>query len=287
MIRSARRAIALLVLVSCAGGQAASNDAPASDAVAVESGQFSGIEGEFTQGGWVRGRAPAGLASLSIDGTVVPVAEDGTFFAAFDRDAQGSATLSAIMPGGASVDRTFEISPRDWQISHVNVARGRGNDLEAYWAKREPEYNAIRDARAMRTEATGWQQDFKWPLKSRISGYFGRQRIYAGEPGSYHGGIDLAAGYGTPIMAPADGVVVLARTGFSLEGGILIVDHGAGLNSAFIHLSSLKVKEGQSVQQGQYIGDVGNTGRTSGPHLHWSLMWNDARIDPLLLAGPM
>ncbi|MEL7447431.1 MAG: M23 family metallopeptidase, partial [Pseudomonadota bacterium] len=181
----------------------------------------------------------------------------------------------------------LEVSSREWNIQRVNVAKRASGSSEAWWKKREPEWMAIRDARAKETGAEGWKQDFIWPVKGRISGHFGRQRIYRGEPGSYHSGIDIAPGGGKPFVAPADGVVVLARTGFSLEGGIIILDHGAGLNSAFIHLSKLAVDEGDAVKQGQYIGNVGATGRATGPHLHWSLKWNDSRLDPYLFVGPM
>ena len=276
----------LIALASCSGSEAASND-NADLAVAAERTGFDAIEGEFTQGGWVRGKAPNGVTSIAMGDTSVPVLEDGTFFAAFDRDAGDVATLTATLGNGETLDKTFAISKRAWKISRVSVSRGRGKNLEAWWKKREPEYNAIQEARAKQTGATGWQQDFIWPVRGRITGFFGRQRIYAGEPGPYHSGIDVAANTGTPLVAPADGVIVLARTGFSLEGGIVIVDHGAGLNSAFIHLSSVPVKEGQPVKQGQLIGKVGSTGRSTGPHMHWSLMWGKSRIDPLLMTGPI
>jgi murein DD-endopeptidase MepM/ murein hydrolase activator NlpD len=278
----------LLALASCSVSEASSNDNASADmTVAAERTGFEAIEGEFTQGGWVRGKAPSGVTTVSMGEKVIAVGEDGSFFAAFDRDEGDLATLTATLGNGETRDKMLAISPRQWKISRVSVSRGRGNNLEAWWKKREPEYNAIRDARARETGATGWKQDFIWPTRGRISGFFGRQRIYAGEPGPYHSGIDVAAGTGTPIVAPADGVIVLARTGFSLEGGIVIVDHGAGLNSAFIHLSKVPVIEGQRVKQGQLIGNVGSTGRSTGPHMHWSLMWGESRIDPLLMAGPM
>jgi murein DD-endopeptidase MepM/ murein hydrolase activator NlpD len=122
------------------------------------------------------------------------------------------------------------------------------------------------------------------PVAGRISGLFGGQRIYNGTPGSYHSGMDIAATSGTVYVAPADGVVILAAAdAFTLEGHLLIIDHGMGLNSAFLHSSELLVKEGDVVKQGQPIGKVGMTGRASGPHLHWGMKWNNARIDPKLL----
>ncbi len=243
--------------------------------------------GELTQGGYIRGTVPTSTASATLGEETLDIAEDGTFFAAFDRDSENEVALSATLTSGEIVTETLTISDRDWQIERVNVARRKLRDPEAYWRQREPEHNAIVDARAKVTGATGWQQEFIWPVKGRISGRFGRQRIYRGEPGSYHSGIDIAPGNGVPFVAPADGVVVLARTGFSLEGGLIIIDHGAGLNSSFLHCSRIVVEEGEAVRQGQHIGNVGSTGRSTGPHLHWGLKWNDARFDPILLAGPM
>ena len=248
--------------------------------------QFS-YDGALTQGGFIRGSAPAGAVSARLDDQDILLGEEGAFFAAFDRDSPARVTLSATLANGAVISETLELTAREWQIERVNVARRKLRDPEAYWRAREPEHNAIVAARARETDAAGWQQDFIWPVEGRISGRFGRQRIYRGEPGSYHSGIDIAQPTGTPFVAPADGVVVLARTGFSLEGGLIIIDHGAGLNSAYLHAAKIHVEEGQSVRQGEHIGDVGSTGRSTGPHLHWGLKWYDARFDPILLAGPM
>lgn len=246
------------------------------------------LEGEFEQGGYIRGQAAPSVVSATIDGTPVELdVRDRTFFIGLDRDAGTSAELVFTAGDGQTLTQQIRIQPRDWQIERVNVPLRPRANAEDWWKMREPEWLAIRDARAKDTDAQGWKQDFIWPVTGRISGRFGRQRIYQGEPGSYHSGIDIAPGNGVPFVAPADGVVVLARTGFSLEGGIIIVDHGAGLNSAFIHLSSLAVAEGDSVRQGDTLGNIGASGRATGPHLHWSLMWRESRLDPLLLTGPM
>ncbi len=243
--------------------------------------------GEMTQGGFIRGMAPDGTVQASLGENKLELAEDGSFFAAFDRDSDGSGALTATLNNGQVVREELIITPREWQIQRVNIARRPGGSSAAFRARRQPELDAIWDARQMKTGATGWTQQFIWPVKGRISGLFGRQRIYRGEPGGYHSGIDIAPGNGVPFVAPADGVVVLARTGFSLEGGLIIVDHGGGLNSAFLHASQIVVEEGQTVRQGQHIGNVGSTGRATGPHLHWSLKWHLARLDPLLFVGPM
>ena len=252
----------------------------------VLQGDFK-IEGELTQGGWIKGQAPAGATSIKLDDVDIPLDSDGSFFIGFDRDAARDAQLVATLEGGKTVERNLAISPRDWQIEHVNVARRPGRSSEAFRKRRAPELEAIYLARQESTGAGGWQQQFVWPVKGRISGRFGSQRVYRGEPGSYHSGMDISTGEsGTPFVAPADGVVVLAVQDYSLEGNLLIIDHGQGLNSAFLHASRLLVKEGDRVTQGQHIGNIGSSGRATGPHLHWSIKWNDARLDPLLFVPP-
>ncbi len=263
---------------------------PQAPAHAASGSSTLGYSGEVTQGGWIRGVAPKGTVSMSLDGEDVGIdAGTGKWFAAFDRDAKASETLEAHMADGSVVTRTITISPRHWNIEHINVARTRNGPSEAFMKIRRPELEQIHAARDMRTGAKGWMEKFIWPVEGRISGRFGSQRIYKGEPGAYHSGIDIATGTsGTPFVAPADGVVILAAAKpFSLEGNLLMIDHGNGLNSAFLHCSQILVKVGDHVKQGQVIGKIGMTGRATGPHLHWSLKWKDARVDPILFTGPM
>jgi murein DD-endopeptidase MepM/ murein hydrolase activator NlpD len=266
---------------------------PAAPAAPVEPVEPAGpttfvYDGELTQGGWIRGQVPAGTVSARLDAQPLVLDPEGRFFAAFDRDAGPIATLTATLRNGATIQSPVAVSPRAWNIEHVNVARSPGGASEAFMRRRLPELERIAAARAIESDSQGWLQDFIWPATGRISGRFGSQRVYRGEPGSYHSGLDIAAATGTPFVAPADGVVVLAtQEPFSLEGRLLIIDHGNGLNSAFLHCEELMVSEGQRVTQGQVIGRIGATGRATGPHLHWSLKWRDARLDPLLFTGPM
>lgn len=288
-------AIAALFGCGSANGETAASDddgsslAVANAASVRASDRFAALGGERTQGGWLRGVAPAGATSVALDGRTLPVAADGMFFAAFDRDSGGQSQLVARLADGRTVSESLTVSPRAWQIEHVNVARRPGGASEAFMERRRPELARINAARSLDHPVEGWRQNFIWPVKGRISGRFGSQRVYQGEPASYHSGIDIATGTsGTPFVAPADGVVVLAaETPFSLEGHLLMIDHGNGLNSAFLHCSRLAVREGDVVRQGQYIGNIGATGRATGPHLHWSMKWRDARLDPLLFTGPM
>jgi murein DD-endopeptidase MepM/ murein hydrolase activator NlpD len=240
------------------------------------------------QGALVRGIAPAGTAELLLDGAPVPVAPDNRFIIGFDRDHGAAAMLSARLADGRVVRTALTVAPRSWRIERVNIARRPGGASEDYLRLRARELARIAAARAVDSRSTGWRQRLAWPARGRISGVFGSQRIYRGEPASFHSGVDVAGGAGAAVTAPADGVVVLAGPpAFSLEGNLVILDHGNGLNSAFLHLAAVSVTEGQTVRQGAPIGTIGATGRATGPHLHWSLRWRDARIDPAVLAGPM
>lgn len=247
------------------------------------------IEGEQTQGGWIRGQAPVGTVSARLGDTALVLDDDGRFFAAFDRDAGTTAKLVAQLRDGRTIESDIAIAPRDWNIERVNVARRPGGASDAFMQIRRPELAQIVAARDVDAKSLGWSQSFVWPVKGRISGRFGSQRIYRGVPGSYHSGLDIATGEsGTAFVSPADGVVTLATSKpFSLEGNLLIIDHGSGLNSAFLHASKLAVRKGDIVTRGQYIGNIGSTGRATGPHLHWGMKWRDARLDPLLFVGPM
>lgn len=246
------------------------------------------LEGTATQGGLMTGTAPPGTAALTLDGTPVPFAPDRRFVIAFDRDAGPQSLLSARLADGRTVARPITVAPRAWRIERLPTLPRASVPTEAFLKLRAPELAAIAAARAQTNDVGGWRQRFVWPVTGRISGLFGAQRIYRGEPGAFHSGVDVARPAGTPVAAPADGVVVLAAAApFTLEGRLLILDHGMGLNSAFLHLSRIDVRVGDRVRQGQIVGAIGMTGRATGPHLHWSMKWQAARIDPLLVAGAM
>lgn len=240
------------------------------------------------QGGIARGTAPAGVATLTFGTVTVPVATDGRFLIAFDRDAPPSADLVATLHDGRTVRQSVTIAPRAWRIERLDTLPRIAQPSAEFARRRAPELARIGAARAVDRPSDGWRQRFVWPATGRISGLFGSQRIYKGEPGAYHSGVDVARPTGTPIVAPADGVVALAADlPFTLEGNLLMLDHGMRLGSAFLHLSRIDVKPGDRVRQGQVIGAIGATGRATGPHLHWGMTWRGSRIDPLLVAGAM
>lgn len=248
------------------------------------------LAGQLIQGGWARGTVPRGTAHLAFNGKPVRIAPDGRFLIAFDRDAGAVSHLLAESADGTLADYVVPIARRAWKIEHVPIGpRPGATPSEEFARRRAAELAQINSARSVERASEGWRQKMIWPAIGRLSGRFGSQRIYNGTPGSYHSGTDIATGTsGTPFVAPADGVVALAaQDPFTLEGRLLLVDHGMGLNSAFLHCSALAVGVGDVVRQGQFIGRIGATGRATGPHLHWSLKWRESRLDAELFVPPM
>ena len=274
---------AVLVLLAATG--AAAQQAPPSNTASQSAFRRTGT---LSQGGLILGTAPTGTRTLMLDGKPVALSPDGRFVAGFDRDAAPQASLVATLADGRSVTQSLTIAPRAWRIERLNTLPKFPAPDPVFAKLRPPELAQIVAARARTSDAQGWRQAFAWPVTGRISGLFGAQRIYKSDPGSYHSGTDIARPTGTTVTAPADGVVILAADHpFTLEGNLLMLDHGMALNSAFLHLSRIDVKPGDHVRQGQPIGAVGMTGRATGPHLHWALRWRDAKLDPMLVAGVM
>jgi len=261
---------------------------PVADALKPVPGRFL-FQGQMIQGGVVIGTAPAGTTMLTFNGASIPLAPDGRFVIGFDRDAGPAASLTATLGDGHQITRPLVVAKRSWDISQLSTLPKYPVPQPEFEKRRPGELAQIGSARAMQTDAQGWAQPFLWPATGRISTLFGSQRIYKnGEAGAYHSGLDVAVPAGTVVLAPADGVVTLVTaTPFTLEGNLLMVDHGMGLNSAFMHLSRIDVKVGAHVRRGQPIALSGMTGRATGPHLHWGMKWRNARVDPLLMAGPM
>lgn len=246
------------------------------------------FQGAITQGGLVFGSVPSGTASLTLDGKPVEFSRDGRFLIGFGRDAPPSAVVEARLADGHVVRQELQVRQRQWDIQSLPTLPRGTTPTPEFLARRAIELERINTARAIQSGSEGWRQRFVWPVTGRISGVFGSQRIYAGEPGAPHSGVDIGRPTGTPVAAPADGTVVLAADApFTLEGHLLIIDHGMGLSSAFLHLSRIDVRQGQQVRQGQLVGAIGATGRATGPHLHWGMVWRGVRVDPQLLVGPM
>ena len=194
-----------------------------------------------------------------------------------------------VFPDGRRERRVLRVEPRAYDIQRIDglpprkVTPRSKEDL----ARIEADVRMVRQARAIDDPRTDFLGGFRWPTTGRISGVYGSQRILNGEPRRPHFGIDIAAPTGTKVVAPADGVVTLVHPDMFFSGGTMIVDHGHGLSSAFLHLSRILVKQGERVVLGQPIAEVGSTGRSTGPHLDWRINLFDRRLDPSLLVGPM
>jgi murein DD-endopeptidase MepM/ murein hydrolase activator NlpD len=212
------------------------------------------------------------------------VSPNGRFVFAVGRDATGSATLTVNEPVAGKKQYTVNILPRDWPIENINgVPPDTVNPPPEIAARIAREQSSVAEVRTRDDAREDFAQTFIWPVQGRISGRFGNQRVYNGTPKSPHSGMDIAAANGTPVKAPAAGIVTFASPSLYLTGGTVVIDHGAGVSSNFLHLSRIDAKVGDRVEQGQVFGAVGATGRATGPHLHWGMNWFDARIDPLLV----
>lgn len=208
----------------------------------------------------------------------------GTFVFGIGRDATGQAVLRIKQPATSWVEHRVTITPRDWPIERVNgVPPATVAPPPAIAARIKREQAQVSAVRTRDDPRTDFAQAFVRPVAGRVSGRFGNQRVYNGQPGTPHSGMDIAAATGTPVNAPAAGVVTFAAPDLYLTGGTVVLDHGYGVSSNFLHLSRIDVAVGDRVTQGQVIGAVGATGRATGPHLHWGMNWFDVRIDPQLV----
>ena len=245
------------------------------------------LSGDPIQGGLVQGRAAPG-SSIALDGKPVAVAPDGLFVLGFGRDAKPGAVLAVRAPDGRVETRALTVRQREYRVSRVDglpdrTVTPKPEDMKRIAAERE----LIAAARRAITDDAHFREGFLWPAQGRISGVYGSQRILNGEPRRPHFGVDIAAPSGTPVVAAADGVVALSHEDMFFTGKTVLIDHGLGVGTTYVHLSAIEVKQGQSVRRGQRIGRIGQTGRATGPHLHWGLTWRGLQLDPALLVGPM
>lgn len=217
-------------------------------------------------------------------GQSVPVDAEGRYILGFERMMDGDYPLTVRSPGQVEEQFQLAIEGRDYRIQRVDgLDPTRVDPPEEQIARILAEAERVNAARARRVDSEGWLEPFVWPTYGRISGVYGSQRILNGTPAAPHWGIDVAVPTGTPVFAPASGVVTLAEPDLYFSGGTLLLNHGMGLNSSFLHLSRLNVSVGDQVEQGELIAEVGTTGRSTGPHLDWRVSLADVRIDAGLL----
>ena len=246
------------------------------------------LSGEPIQGGLMFGTVSPG-AEVRLDQQPVMVSEDGRFVIGFGRDETGVRNLVVKYPGSNEVHvRPLQVKARDYDIERVDGLPPRTVTPDPEAAERIAEERRMTANAKARRDAHPWYAaGFEWPAQGRISGVYGSQRILNGEPRNPHYGVDVAAPAGTLVRAPAPGVITLAHPDMYFSGGTIILDHGHGLSSSFLHLSEILVEAGQTVRQGDPIGKIGMTGRATGPHLDWRMSWLDRRVDPRPLVGDM
>jgi hypothetical protein len=245
------------------------------------------LDGNYVQGGLLFGKVSTG-STVVFDGREIRVSGQGDFIVGFNRDEPESVPLVVTWPDGEMVRKSLHVEQREYDIQYIE-----GVPQETVTPPPEAMERIIREAEqigATRKHDDARQDfmvDWQWPLTGRISGVYGSQRFYNGEPKRPHYGVDVPGPVGTPVHAPAPGLVTLSNPDTFYSGGLVILDHGHGLSSAFLHLSKVLVDVDQRIEQGALIGEVGVQGRATGPHLDWRMNLFERRIDPQLLVGPM
>lgn len=281
-----REQVVRLMVVLCLSGPASAAHSADADTVATPCLE---LQGSLTQGGLVWGRVSPD-DRVTLDGEVLDVLPDGTTVAGFARDA--AATAELLVEGAGVCRQTLRIAPRQFNIQRVEGVPQHTVTPPPEQLERIRREQALVDAaKASQFPRSDLLQaalaGFQWPAPGPISGVYGSQRYYNGTAGNPHYGVDMAVPTGTPVRAPAAGIVTLVEPDLFFSGGTIILDHGYRLSSAFLHLSKVQVEVGQEVPVGTVIGEVGATGRATGAHLDWRMNWRDRRIDPQLLAPPM
>ena len=240
------------------------------------------LDGNFIQGGLVVGRVDP-EATVDFDGRKLRVSLNGEFLFGFSRDAPPKAKLTVRMPDGYVHMQEINVEQREYRVQRIDGLPQKKVTPPAdpeLMAKLKEERRKTAAARTLELADPWFQSGWIWPAEGRISGVFGSQRILNGTPKNPHSGVDVAAPEGDPIVAPADGEVVLAEPDMYFNGNMVFIDHGHGLKTAYLHMSRIDVQVGQKVKRGEQIGAIGQTGRVTGPHLHWMMYWFDVKLDP-------
>lgn len=245
------------------------------------------LSGKYVQGGFAVGRT-APRATIDLDGQALTTASaDGWFVIGFDRDAPPTSVLTVSTPDGSAIDER-PVAAGDFDIQRIDgLPPEQVTPTDPILLERLAAENARKLAGfASQADIEGFREGFMLPVVGgRRSARFGGQRILNGEPKRPHFGVDLAVPVGTPVRAPASAVVAFAETGLHFEGGLLLLDHGQGLVTAYLHLSKILVSPGTYVRQGDVVAQTGKEGRATGPHLCWRMKWRGRNMDPSLLVG--
>ena len=241
------------------------------------------LKGELVQGGMLVGQVTPG-EQVEVMGRPVRVDDQGLFVFGLGRDAPAEIKLTHTNGGNEVVTYSYAVAQRVYREQRVEgVPQKTVTPPPEVLERIRREAALVREARTVDDKRTDFLTGFVKPLEGPITGVYGSRRVYNGTPGNPHYGLDIAAPTGTEVFAPAPGVVTLVHRDMFYSGGTLLIDHGYGISSTFIHLSELLVEEGQQVAPGDPIARVGATGRATGPHLDWRINWFEVRLDPALV----
>ncbi len=245
------------------------------------------LHGTAAQGGMMVGVIKVEAhtdTKILLDGAPIPILPSGQFVIGFGRTQRAQALFELIQSNGQTQRQILNIRQRQYDIQHIDgLDDDKVTPPPKAWPQIRRESQQKRAARTKLFSLAGFAQKFVWPISGQISGIYGSQRVLNGQPRRPHYGLDISAQANTKIIAPADGIVTLTGKGFYFEGGLVFLDHGLGLSSAFLHLDKINVRVGQAVRQGDLIGFVGSTGRSTGAHLDWRIKWQRRNLDPALI----
>nr|WP_226989326.1 M23 family metallopeptidase [Paraglaciecola arctica] len=241
------------------------------------------LKGKMTQGSLIRGQVPVGH-QVWLNDTAIKISPEGYFTFGFGRDAELTQQLKWFDNQGVQHTQSLQLQARTYDIQKIEgIPSKYVSPPKEVSARIKLDNQQIAKARSLNAERTDFFQDFIWPAAGPISGVYGSQRVFNGTPKRPHFGLDVAGPTGTAVYAPADGIVTLFVPDMYYSGGTMIIDHGHGVSSTFLHLSKGHVKAGTKVKQGDLVAEIGATGRVTGPHLDWRINWFKERLDPALL----
>jgi murein DD-endopeptidase MepM/ murein hydrolase activator NlpD len=244
--------------------------------------QVNAIEfkGKFKQGHFILGKTNPN-AEIIVGKKKVKVSKEGFFVFGIDRDRKFDLTFTKILDGKKS-KVIKKVLKRKYNIQRIDgLAESKVTPPESVYKRIKKENNAIGEARAINSNLTFFKDKFIMPVEGIISGVYGSQRILNGKPRWPHYGIDIAAKQGTMIKSSGSGVVTMAEDDLYYTGGTIIMDHGHGISTIYSHLENILVSVGDTINQGDVIGTVGSTGRSTGPHLDFRINWFQTRLDPM------
>ena len=238
------------------------------------------FNGKLVQGHYIIGITNPS-AKIVVDKKEVKVSDDGYFVFGIDRDRKFNIVITKIFNEEKKIV-TKKVLKRKYNIQRIDgLEESKVTPPESVYKRIKEENNKIGEARAINSNLPFFKDQFIMPVEGIISGVYGSQRILNGKPKWPHYGIDIAAKQGTMIKSSGSGTVTMAEDDLYYTGGTVIMDHGHGISTIYSHLETVLVSVGDKINQGDIIGTVGSTGRSTGPHLDFRVNWFQTRLDPM------